>query len=91
MKTSTDQAPPVEIPLDLLSSEILKGVIDSFVEREGTDYGAVEASYEIKFQQLLKQLKNGYLKIIFDPNTETVTLVTKEFWEKNQELFPRTN
>lgn len=70
-----DQALPVEIPQNILSASALSGVIVNFIEREGTDYGAIEVSLSTKIEQIKKQLHSGDIKIIFDPNTETVTLV----------------
>ena len=59
-----------------------KRQIENYLQREGTDYGAVEISAETKSRQLVNQIRSGHTKIIFDPNSETVTLVTKEFWKK---------
>jgi len=72
--------PPVEIPFESLSEDALVGVLNEFIEREGTDYGAVEASLERKQQDLVRQLKKGDIKLIFDSATESVTLMTaKQF------------
>jgi len=53
------------IPSDKLSTEALKGVIDEFISRDGTDYGAMEASPETKFKQVKqktgKRLGRSYL------------------------------
>lgn len=35
------------IPVNKLSAHALKGVIEEFITRGGTDYGAVEASLDI--------------------------------------------
>ena len=70
----------VEIPLESLNPEVLNALVESFVLREGTDYGAAEVSLEAKVTQVLKQLKKGDVKIIFDPATESVDLLTaREF------------
>ncbi|WP_415062495.1 YheU family protein [Bdellovibrio sp.] len=74
--------PPIEVPMDALSPEALRGVIDAFIQREGTDYGVIEAAYETKVEQILRQLKKGDIKIAFDPNTETVGLVTLTEWKR---------
>lgn len=74
--------PPLEIPLENLSEEALTGIIDNFVQREGTDYGVVEISYDTKILQIRKQIEKGQVKIVFDPNTETVTLMTLLEWKK---------
>ncbi|MBC7458403.1 MAG: YheU family protein [Bdellovibrionaceae bacterium] len=66
----------MEVPIDKLSPEIIQSLIEEFILREGTDYGAVEASLEKKKEQVSKQLENEDIKIVFDPNTESVTLMT---------------
>lgn len=71
-----DLQPPVEVPLDLLSNEALEGIIESFILREGTDYGQNEAAHSTKLDQVRKQVSRGDIKIVFDPNTETVGLMT---------------
>lgn len=68
--------PPIEIPMDKLSSDIIQNLIEEFVLREGTDYGVNEVSLEKKKEQVSKQLENEEIKIVFDPDTETVTLMT---------------
>lgn len=73
---------PVEIPMEKLSPDALRGVIEDFILREGTDYGLVEVDYERKSIQVLKQIECGDAKIVFDPNTESVSLVTKNEWNK---------
>jgi uncharacterized protein len=73
---------PIEVPPGSLSEEALHGVIDNFIQREGTDYGAAEASYNTKIEQIRKQIEKGDVKIVFDPATESVTLLTKREWAK---------
>ena len=71
-----DERPdPVEIPLAELSPEALRGVVEAFVNREGTDYGAVERSLEEKVADVLRQLERGEARIVFDPETESVTIL----------------
>ncbi|MBX3021800.1 MAG: YheU family protein [Bdellovibrionales bacterium] len=67
--------PPLEIPLTAVDSETLRRIIEEFVLREGTDYGAVEVSLETKVAQIIKQLEKGHTKLYFDPESESVTLV----------------
>jgi uncharacterized protein YheU (UPF0270 family) len=69
-----DDADPLEIPPDMLSTEALRGVADAFVLREGTDYGAREFTHEEKVAQVLAALERGEARILFDPATESVTL-----------------
>lgn len=65
----------MDVPIEALSPEALEGVIDDFILREGTDYGAAEVSLEKKRADVLQQIKKGLAKITFDAETETVTLV----------------
>jgi uncharacterized protein YheU (UPF0270 family) len=74
---SDDQQPAVEIPHDQLSPEALRGVIESFVLREGTEYGARDVPLDTKVAQVLRQIERGEARIVFDPNTETVDVVVK--------------
>ncbi len=74
-KTDAEQIPPVEIPLSSITAEVLDEIIKSFIEREGTDYGAVEASVEKKIADIRRQLDQGKIKLFFDPNTESVTFL----------------
>jgi hypothetical protein len=73
-----DQDPPadgLEIPHTELSPDVLQRVIESFVLREGTDYGTQEVTLEGKVAQVLRQLERGEAQILFDPNTETIDIV----------------
>ena len=74
--------PPVEIPVRLLSAETIRALVESFVLREGTDYGSQEVAHDTKISQVLKQLEGDKIKIIFDPDTESATLMREEDWEK---------
>jgi uncharacterized protein len=67
----------IEVPMDAISEEALKALIDSFILREGTDYGWQEASHQSKYDQIHKQLAKGDVKIVFDPTIESVTLINK--------------
>jgi uncharacterized protein len=77
-----DEAPPapapapVEVPHTALAADLLKAVVESFVLREGTDYGEREVSLEDKVARVIRQLERGEARIVFDPQTETVDIVT---------------
>jgi uncharacterized protein YheU (UPF0270 family) len=66
----------VVVPYAELSAELLHAVIESFVLREGTDYGEKEFSLEDKVARVVTQLKKGEAKIVFDPESESITIVT---------------
>ena len=68
---------PVIIPHTELSADALQGVIESFVLREGTDYGVHDYSLEQKVAHVLRQLQRKEAHIVFDPNTESIDIVVK--------------
>jgi uncharacterized protein len=72
---STESAEPVVIPHRDLSIQALRGVIESFVLREGTEYGARDYSLEEKVTHVTRQLERGEAQIQFDPSSETVDIV----------------
>ena len=63
------------VPYRELSEEALRGVLESFVLREGTDYGEREFSLDQKVEHVTRQLRRGEAKIVFDPATETIDVV----------------
>jgi uncharacterized protein len=76
------EEPPIEVPMDKLSEDVVQSLIEEFILREGTDYGAIEVSLEKKKEQVSKQLENNDIKIVFDPNTDSVTLMTENQFSK---------
>ena len=70
-----ERAEPVAIPYTDLSPDALRGVVESFVLREGTDYGDRDFSLEQKVAHVMRQLESIEARIVFDPNTETVDIV----------------
>jgi uncharacterized protein len=75
---SPEAPEPVEVPYGELSAELLHAVVESFVLREGTDYGEKEYSFEGKVADVMRQLKKGEAKILFDPESESVTIVVRK-------------
>ena len=74
----------IEIPFQRLGDEILQAIIEEFILREGTDYGAYEADFESKVVQVHKQLAAGDIVITFDPKTENCTLLTRQQFQHNK-------
>lgn len=68
----------VEIPFNLLTDDALKGLIEEFVSREGTDYGQSEHTLDAKSASVRKQLATGRAVIVYDPATECCNIVLKE-------------
>ncbi len=70
-----ERPPPVEVPAADLSAEALRGVVESYVLREGTDYGEREWPFETKVAQVLERIHRGEARILFDPASETIDIV----------------
>lgn len=63
------------VPVSEIPVESLKGLITSFVLREGTDYGEQEVDLEVKVEQVLQALKAGSAKIIYSELHESFDIV----------------
>ena len=75
MTDSDEPQEPILVPWRELSPDALRGVVESFILREGTDYGEREASMETKVSQVLRQLERGEASVAFDPGTDSVSIV----------------
>ena len=62
------------IPHRMLSPDALRGVIEAFVTREGTDYGAQEVPLDIKVSQVQQQLDTGTAVLVYDEATDSCTI-----------------
>ena len=67
----------LEVPFASLSEKALRGIIEAFILREGTDYGDKEFSLDEKVIQVLGQLKRQEVLIIFDTKEETFDIRSK--------------
>ena len=65
----------VTVPYTELTEALLHAVVESYVLREGTDYGEKEFSLQEKVAHVISQLKRGEARIVFDPETETVAII----------------
>jgi uncharacterized protein len=66
---------PIAIPPDALSRDALRALVEEFVTRDGTDYGAIERGLEDKVADVMRQIARGEVRIVFDPESETTTIV----------------
>jgi uncharacterized protein len=62
------------IPHRRLSPDALRGVIEAFVTREGTDYGSHEVPLATKVGQVRHQLDAGTAVIVYDADTDSCTI-----------------
>ncbi|MBB6055341.1 MAG: YheU family protein [Gammaproteobacteria bacterium] len=66
------------IPWQQLSPETLNNLIESFVLREGTDYGEHTFTLAEKVAQIHQQLERGDVVILYSELHESVTIAPKE-------------
>ncbi|HEY2454276.1 MAG TPA: YheU family protein [Scandinavium sp.] len=65
------------IPWQDLAPETLDSLIESFVLREGTDYGEHERSLEDKVADVKQQLKRGDVVLVWSELHETVNIMPR--------------
>ncbi len=70
------------IPVERLAPDILEGIIEEYIGREGTDYGFQEASMDAKLRQVREQLRRGEVVVAYDPVLESCNLLVKRDWER---------
>jgi len=68
----------VQVPANAVSREGLAGLVREFVTRDGTDYGDVECTLEKKENDVMRQLARGDVVIVFDSESETFNIVSKD-------------
>ena len=65
------------IPWQELNEETLRKIAESFILREGTDYGAEELSLAQKTDNLLAKIHNGSAVIIWSELHESIDIKDK--------------
>ena len=65
------------IPWENLAADTLDSLIESFVLREGTEYGVHEKSLAQKVEDVRRQLKNGEAVLVWSELHETVNIMPK--------------
>lgn len=68
----------MEIPYEKLSKDALRGLVEEFVTREGTDYGHGCRSLEDKVKSVMRQLELKEAVVVFDAETGTANIVLKK-------------
>ena len=66
----------VELDPEQLSPGALRGLVEEYVTREGTEYGEGDWSLEDKVARVFRQLDRGDARIVFDLELESASIVT---------------
>lgn len=72
----------IQVPWEELSPEALRGLVEEYITREGTDYGHREVSLDRKVEQVMAQLRSGEAVVSYDPETGSVTIVAARDWRE---------
>ena len=73
------------IPLDQLPYETLIAIIEGFILREGTEYGAVDISKEAKISQVKKQLEQGSAVLVYSELHESINILPSDQFKAGME------
>ena len=60
-----------------LTPTALRGLVEEFVTRDGTDYGSVEKTLDQKVAALMRQLERGEATIVYDSESQTTSIVPR--------------
>lgn len=66
------------VPPERLTEDVMRGILESYITRDGTDYGENELDMEDKVRQLLPQVLNGDVLIVYDEDSESINLIAKD-------------
>lgn len=76
------------IPWQSVNPDTLEAIIESFVLREGTDYGEQEKSLPQKVDDVKRRLKNGEAVLVWSELHETVNIMMKAQFKDGIEEQP---
>lgn len=68
----------VVVPLDRINPETLRKMVEEFVTREWSDLADSDCTFEDKIEQVIQQLKDNRIKVVFDLTSETCNIVPCE-------------
>ncbi|WP_159821836.1 YheU family protein [Colwellia sp. 20A7] len=72
------------IPLEQIQVDTLDAIIEEFILREGTDYGAIDTSKEDKIAQVKLQLKQGSAVLVYSELHESVNILPSDQFKQEE-------
>ena len=73
--TEGERAEAIEVPYTSLQPCTLRALIEEFVTRDTTDYGECERTLEEKVEDVMRQLRRGEAKVVFDAEGGAANIV----------------
>jgi len=70
-----DNHEAIVVPYSQLPVDTLRALVESFVLREGTEYGARDFTLAEKVAHVLGQLERGKAQVIFEPESQSVDII----------------
>jgi uncharacterized protein len=67
----------IDIPLDRITPDTLRNMIEEFVTREWSELADSEYTLDEKIEQVLQQLRDNQAKIVFDCTSETWNIIPR--------------
>jgi uncharacterized protein len=74
-KTTDHHEQGVDVPYERINPDTLRNLIQEFVTREGSDWSDADGTLEDKVGQVLRQLRDKKVKVVFDLSTQTANIV----------------
>ncbi|MCB1843116.1 MAG: YheU family protein [Halioglobus sp.] len=68
----------VEVPYQRLPQAVFRALLEEYVTRDGTDYGAQELSLAEKVQRLESQVARADVRLLYDAQSEQWDLVSAD-------------
>ncbi len=65
----------VDVPLDRINPETLRKMVEEFVTREWSDLSDADCTFEDKIGQVVQQLNDNKIKVVFDLTSETCNII----------------
>ena len=73
----------IKIPIESLDRSIIFSIIEEFVLREGTDYGACEVNFQSKIDEIYRKLESDEYSISYDESTESCSIIANVSLDKH--------
>ncbi|MDR9500224.1 MAG: YheU family protein [Desulfurivibrionaceae bacterium] len=68
----------IAVPYEQIDPNTLRNMIEEFVTRDGADWGDPGCTLEDKITQVLLQLRNNKVQIVFDLKSNTANIVVSQ-------------
>jgi uncharacterized protein YheU (UPF0270 family) len=65
----------VVVPMERINPDTLRKMVEEFVTREWSELADVGFTFEDKIEQVIQQLRDNKIKVVFDLTSETCNIV----------------